>query len=96
MDHPAFYVLATVIVIIVLYIMVSLAYMQRRKKAFFSMQEELRVGAEVLVANAIYGRIVGLEADRVRVEIGEKLVITADRAAVFGRPAPAGRGSKDA
>ena len=86
MDHPAFYVLATIVVIVILYIMVSLAYMQKRKKAFFSMQEELKPGAEVLVANAIYGKVVELKADRVRVEIGDRLIITADRAAVFGRP----------
>lgn len=85
MNHPAFYIVAALVTIIVLYVMISLAYMQRRKKAFLSMQEKLRIGTEVLVGNAIYGKIVSIEADRVRVEIASHLIITADRAAVFVR-----------
>lgn len=83
MDSPLFYILATVVTILVLYILVSLAYMRRRKKSFFDMQDTLRVGDRVLVANSIYGTLRELRQDLVRVEIADKVVITADRATVF-------------
>ena len=57
------------------------------------MQDNLCVGAEVLVGNAIYGKISGLESDRVRVRIADQVTITADRAAVFRAPPP-GQGAK--
>lgn len=93
MDHLAFYILAAAVTIMILYVMISLSYIKRRKQAFLSMQDNLCVGAEVLVGNAIYGRISGLESDRVRVRIADQVTITADRAAVFRTPPP-GQGAK--
>ena len=93
MDHLAFYILAATVTIMILYVMISLAYIKRIIQAFFSMQDNLCVGAEVLVGNAIYGKISGLESDRVRVRIADQVTITADRAAVFRTPPP-GQGAK--
>ena len=84
--HPAIYVLATILAIFVLYILISLAYMRRRKNSFLDMQEQLRVGDAVLVANSIYGTVRSIRNDRVEVEVAENVVITADRATVFGFP----------
>ena len=86
MNNPVFYVLATIVTIVVLYIMISLAYMRKRKNAFLHMQEELRVGDPVLVANSIYGTVRSVRNDRVEVEVAENVVITVDRATVFGFP----------
>ena len=86
MNHPAFYVLATILTIVVLYILISLAYMRRRKSAFMNMQDQLRVGDPILVANSIYGTVRSIRGDRVEVEVAENVVITADRATVFAFP----------
>lgn len=85
MDSPIFYILATIVTIIVLYIMVSLAYMKKRKNSFLAMQDQLRVGDTVMVANSIYGTVKELKKDIVKVEIAERITITADRATVFRR-----------
>ena len=42
MDHLAFYILAAAVTIMILYVMISLAYIKRRKQAFLSMQDNLR------------------------------------------------------
>ena len=78
MDHLAFYILAAAVTIMILYVMISLAYIKRRKQAFLSMQDNL---------------CVDLESDRVRVRIADQVTITADRAAVFRTPPP-GQGAK--
>lgn len=83
MDSPLFYVLATVVTVLILYVLVSLAYMRRRKKSFLDMQDDLRVGDTVLVANSVYGTLREVKRDRVRVEIADRVVITADRATIF-------------
>ena len=83
MNSPVFYILATIVTIIILYIIVSLTYVKRRKMAFFDMQDNLRVGSKVLVANSIHGIVREVKKDCVKVEIAEHTVITVDRATVF-------------
>ena len=85
MNSPLFYILATIVTIIILYIMVSLAYIKKRKKTFFDMQDNLRVGDAVLVANSIHGTVKEIKKDCVKVEIAPGIVITADRATVFNK-----------
>lgn len=84
--NTAFYVVATLAAMIILYCIVSLAYMKRRKNAYLAMQDELRVGKQALVCNAIYGKVVALDKETVRLEIAPGVVISADRAAVFCCP----------
>ena len=85
MDHPAFYIIATIVTILILYALVSLAYMSRRKKLYLEMQDSLSVGDDVLVGNAIFGTVVQLGKTTAQVKIADQVVITADRAAVFAR-----------
>lgn len=80
---PVFYVLATIIAILVIYCIISVAYMKKRKQAYLSMQDELRVGATALISNGIYGRIVSLKPDAVELEIAPGVTVKADRASVF-------------
>lgn len=86
MNSPLFYILATVVTIIILYIIVSLAYVRKRKKTFFDMQDNLRIGSKVLVANSIYGTVREVKKDCVKVEISDNVIISADRATVFCPP----------
>ena len=81
------YILGAVVTIIILYILISLAYVRRRKAAFLSMQSEMRVGDTALVAHSIYGKIVGLDSRTVKLEVAEGIVLTCDRAAVLVPPA---------
>lgn len=80
---PVFYVLATIIAILVIYCIISVAYMKKRKQAYLSMQDELRVGATALIGNGIYGRIVSLKPDVVELEVAPGVTVKADRASVF-------------
>ncbi len=80
---PVFYILATIIAILIIYCIISVAYMKKRKQAYLNMQDKLRVGATALIGNGIYGRIVSLKPDVVELEIAPGVIIKADRASVF-------------
>ncbi len=94
MSHPAFYIIAAVVTILILYILVSLAYMNRRKKLYLEMQDGLSVGDDVLVGNAIFGTVVQLGKTTAQVKIADQVVITADRAAIFAKPTQLSQGKK--
>ena len=59
------------------------ARMQQRQTA--QLQAELEVGDEVIISAGIFGTVVALEDDRVRLEIAPGTVITAARQVVVRR-----------
>ena len=59
------------------------ARLQQRRVA--QLQEELAVGDEVIISAGIFGTIVALEGDTVRLEIAPGVVVTAARQVVVRR-----------
>jgi preprotein translocase subunit YajC len=54
----------------------------RRQKELRRMQSSLDVGDEVMLTSGIYGRLVALEDDAIRVEIADGVTVKAARGAI--------------
>ena len=68
-----------------------IAPQQKQRKAQAALLDSLLPGDEVVTAGGLYGLIRGVDADSVRIEIAEGVVVTLAKAAVVGKRAEAPR-----
>lgn len=67
-----------------------IAPQQKQRKAQAAMLAALGPGDDVITAGGIYGTVVSIEEDGVRLEIAEGVVIRVAKAAIAGRKADVG------
>lgn len=73
-------VIAGVIGIILAFISAKNVRQQREKLG--KVHTELKIGSQIMFAGGIYGRVVGIEADTVNVEVAKGAVIKVSRYAI--------------
>lgn len=73
-------VIAGVIGIVLSFISAKNVRKQREKLG--KVHTELRIGSQVMFAGGIYGRVVGIEADTVNVEVAKSTIIKISRYAI--------------
>ena len=61
---------------------ISAKNVRRRRKELGEVHTELRIGSQVVFAGGIYGRVVGIEADTVNIEVAKGTVIKVSRYAI--------------
>ena len=69
------------IIALILYA-VSAANMRKKRKEVGELHTGMKVGAKVMFAGGIYGKIVAMDEDTLRVEVAPKVVIEISRYAV--------------
>lgn len=62
-----------------------IAPQQKQRKAQAAMLDALAPGDDVITAGGIYGRVVSIQDDGIRLEIAEGVVVRVAKAAVTGR-----------
>lgn len=68
-----------------------IAPQQKQRKAQAALLDSLRPGDEVVTAGGLYGSVRGVEADSVRLEVADGVVVTVAKAAVVGKRSEAPR-----
>ena len=53
--------------------------MKRRRERMLELYNGLTIGSQVLFANGLYGRVVGIEEETVNIEIAKGAIVKADR-----------------
>ena len=61
---------------------ISAKNVRKRRKELGEVHTELRIGSQVVFAGGIYGRVVGIEADTVNIEVAKGTVIKVARYAI--------------
>ena len=61
---------------------ISAKNVRKRRKELGEVHTELRIGSQVVFAGGIYGRVVGIEADTVNIEVAKGTVIKVSRYAI--------------
>ena len=61
---------------------ISAKNVRKRRKELGEVHTELRIGSQVVFAGGIYGRVVGIEADTVNIEVAKGTVIKVSRYAL--------------
>ena len=61
---------------------ISAKNVRKRRKELGEVHTELRIGSQVVFAGGIYGRVVGIEADTVNIEVAKGMVIKVSRYAI--------------
>lgn len=61
---------------------VSAKNVRKRREELGKVHTELRIGSQVIFGGGIYGRVVGIEADTVNVEIAKSTVVKISRYAI--------------
>ena len=61
---------------------ISAKNVRKRRKELGEVHTELRIGSQVVFAGGIYGRVVGIEADTVNIEVAKGTVINVSRYAI--------------
>lgn len=76
--------LPIVLLVLVFYLLIVRPSMARQKQyaALRRMQDELQVGAQVMISSGIHGTIRSIEDDTVGLEVAPGTVITVARAAI--------------
>ncbi len=53
--------------------------MKKRRQHMLELYNGLSIGSQVLFANGLYGRVVGIEEETVNIEIAKGAIVKADR-----------------
>lgn len=53
--------------------------MKKRREHMLELYNGLSIGSQVLFANGLYGRVVGIEEETVNIEIAKGAIVKADR-----------------
>lgn len=53
--------------------------MKKRREHMLELYNGLAIGSQVLFANGLYGRVVGIEEETVNIEIAKGAIVKADR-----------------
>lgn len=61
---------------------VSAKNVRKRREELGKVHTELRIGSQIIFGGGIYGRVVGIEADTVNVEIAKSTVVKISRYAI--------------
>ena len=61
---------------------ISAKNMRAQRQRMLKLQEDIKVGAQILCANGIYGKITAIQDDKLYVEIASHCIITISRYAV--------------
>ena len=57
----------------------SVRGMKKRREYMLELYNGLSIGSQVLFANGLYGRVVGIEEETVNIEIAKGAIVKADR-----------------
>lgn len=61
---------------------ISAKNMKKRRKELSEVHTGLQIGSKVIFAGGIYGKVVGIEGDTVKVEAAKNMVLTISRYAI--------------
>ena len=76
--------LITLLIMVAIFYFLLIAPVRRRQKHHDAMLEALKHGDKVVTSGGIYGTIVGIDGDRLRVKIADQVKIEVARSGIAG------------